>query len=187
MIKRLITAVCFMGVLSTGVAGAPQKSGASLFAGHFGYILEYPTDYKVVPKFGKNEDGTSEEVVTFIPPDCAKNPKNISWHQCGNLGLLRLYVSPQPQAARQMGTADLRKQVNIMVQRAKNAGEQPAAPAPIKAGNLRGLTFVKGQPTPQSLDTTTVIHGTKVVYVFEFQRSSKKSLRVVQSLMEVQP
>jgi hypothetical protein len=165
-------------------AQGKEATGKSLFAGHHGYVLEYPTPYEARARFATDPDGSRIELVDFIPPGCGKAGGR---RRCGDLGLLTVYVSPKAGVVKMMGTSRLAEQVAIMARRAGEAGEAPGAPAAFKIGRLAGLTFARAAPKGASLEATTVVEGTNVVYVFEHQRANAAARRIIESLLELKP
>ena len=159
------------------------KSSLNLFAGHYGYTISYPGEYNVKPKFAKADDGTVDEIVNFIPSACI----NTDRQQCGDLGMVKLAVTPKLQNFKSMGVKSLKEEIGLIVKRAKEDGEAPGNPVAARLGGLSGFTFIKSTPRKGSFTAITVIEGKKVLYLFEYQHRIKKVGRILESLSEINP
>lgn len=164
-------------------ASSKQKPSLSLFSGHYGYVLSYPSDYSVKPKFARNEDGSVDEIVNFIPSAC----KDVNRRQCGELGMFTLFVTPKRTSFKSMGVTTLAEQVDMVIRRAQADGEAPSEALKARFGNLSGFTFIKRAPQGRSFDATTIMAGEKVVYLFQYQHENRRIKPILKSLSEIQP
>jgi hypothetical protein len=182
MLKTLVGVFALL-LLAVFNAHSQGKSSLSLFMGHYGYSISYPGGYDVKPKFGRSEDGTADEIVNFIPAACVK----VSRQQCGNLGMIKLAVTPKLHNFKIMGAKNLREVVSLIAGRAKDDGEAPGKPFAASLGGLPGYTFIKSTPAKDSFTAITVIEGKKVLYLFEYQHRVKSIGRILKSLSEIKP
>jgi hypothetical protein len=166
-----------LAVLALILAALPN-----LYSGHYGYLLGYPTGYSVTPLFGRS-GARFDEIVNFLPAAC----KGQSAKSCADLSKFSLFVTIKRELFESLNISTLAEQVQTMTARAERKGEKPGMAAPEKLGALAGWTFTNAAPKPGALDTTTILEGQQVLYLFQYQRDNQAMRPVLKSLVEVTP
>lgn len=145
--------------------------------GHYGYLLEIPTNLQVQPGFQG-----SMETVLFVPPAC----KGLDEKRCIGKGLFSVLVIPKKDIPK-LKKRSVSRYVHDMVQEAAKNGEGPGKVFDIRVGELKGWTYHRKRPQEGPFNMRTVVDGEKVIYLFGYDQTNPAVVPVIQSLTEVQP
>ena len=178
--KRLVLGLG-LGVMmaSAGFAVAKDGKGVNLFMGNYGYVLEYPASYTVLPSFDDPEK-TMERVMIYPKgtPAAKMSEKNY-----GKYGIMRVEVAPiMVRTSRGSFRAGLKELTAIIPEALKKNGEKCvvekfASPFPSNKFTISG-----GTPLVQ-----VVLEGAKVTYIFTAAKDDEPLRKLIKSLKEIAP
>jgi len=176
-LRVLLGAGMIWAGLSSPAASAPK--GGNVYVGNYGYVLEYPSSYTVLPRFADSEK-TMEEALFFpkgTPTDKLSEPFYDRY------GIIRVEVAPiiarTPQGSFRAGLKELREAIPGALKRNGEKCAVAGFPSPFP-----GAKFTISGRTPL---VQVVLEGAKVTYIFTAAKDGKALRKLIKSLREIEP
>ncbi len=171
MARKIFFLLCVL------VSAAGRSYAADGFMGHYGYLLTVPEGYSTKASFKEEA-----EVVLFFPKAC----EDLSFSECGKIGLLELTVLPK-RWVKKDGITSFKQYIDAVVQGVLKAKAAPV----VTRGKIAGLPSAKiyMRVPSQSLNAMFMLEGSKVYYRVKFREkvSEKLAAGLLSSLSEVAP
>jgi hypothetical protein len=157
----------------------PASKGINAYMGNYGYMLEYPSGYTVLPGFSDPEK--TMETVLFFPKGTP--PDKLSEPFYGKLGIMRVEAAPiiarTPRGTFRAGLKELRAAIPDAIKRGGEKCVVSDFHSPFPGAKF---TISGGTPLVQ-----VVLEGAKVTYIFTAAKDDAALRTLIKSLKEIAP